>query len=207
MSRRAQASGEPVRSVIRKKTWVMCTALIAACTGAPSAAERDRLAPVNSAEHAVLSAVIRDAVREAGAEYAVYDDSTLIFLPDHVKPERLAAELRVPAALVRDLTARNRRRYPLRPAFGGAGGERLITAAEVRTADTAPAGWSELERRFPGFAGVAIVSRVSFTADSSQAIAFYGIRCGDLCGRTSVVRVDRVGGEWRVAAVALDYRG
>jgi hypothetical protein len=60
-------------------------------------------------------------------------------------------------------------------------------------------GWKEFNKRFPNAPGIFVVSRVGFNHDHTEALAYAGRSCGNLCGNGYYVRLVKRDGAWAVA--------
>jgi hypothetical protein len=81
---------------------------------------------------------------------------------------------------------------PLAPALFPSG-TRFATEVEIQSAftqDPTGNGWSAFRRRFNA-AGWLSVSDVIFSPDQSDALVYYEMRCGDLCGVGAYVWLNR----------------
>ncbi|MBW3656344.1 MAG: hypothetical protein KY444_09560 [Gemmatimonadetes bacterium] len=188
-----------------------CAAL-AACGFDDLAADPERVPPPDSAEYAVMSAVVERVIGRRDRMVVIEDSTQLIGGPWtewEARDESLADTLAVPRETVRAFKARNTARHPLRPAFGLSAPYRMISESELRAAFGVPAGagwkqadlydgWERLADRFPNFAGVVGVSRAAFTPDGNTAIVYYSHGCGDLCGGGEYLVLRRTDGRWRV---------
>jgi len=60
-------------------------------------------------------------------------------------------------------------------------------------------GWKEFNKRFPNAPGIFVVSRIGFNHDHTEALAYAGRSCGNLCGNGYYVRLVKRDGAWAVA--------
>jgi hypothetical protein len=189
---------------------LIAVSLLAACAFDDVAAEPDRIALPDSAEYAVLSAVVEHVVKPRDRMVVIEDSTQLIGGPWEPTDESLADTLAVPLETIRALKTRNTARHPLNPAFRLAVPYRMISESELRAAfGVRPGagwndadlvtGWDRLADRFPGLAGVVSVSRAAFAPDGTTALVYYAVGCGDLCGGGEYVALRRTAdGGWRV---------
>ena len=78
-----------------------------------------------------------------------------------------------------------------------------LSAAErdsARRADRHETHAERVMRAYPGARGELALSHVGFSADGEEALVYYETRCGSLCGRGALVRLQRVAGQWHVVA-------
>lgn len=190
---------------------------LAACASSPARPAAGGVAPPDSAEYAVWSAVLRDHIPAIRGRMAVIIDSTWTSAEDPEGPgehgrERLAPSLPAADALFSRFEALNERPHALRPAFEIGREYRLLPAAEMRalfrSGDGAGAdarmdvdgGWRRFHERFPAAGGVVRLSRVAFSPDGTWAMMYYDVGCGGLCGNGNYLALRRDRGTWRVVA-------
>lgn len=64
-------------------------------------------------------------------------------------------------------------------------------------------GWRTFRTRYTAASGFAEVSRVGFSPDSTEALAFVSVSCGELCGSGQYVQLRRLEGMWNVVGTLL----
>jgi hypothetical protein len=99
----------------------------------------------------------------------------------------------------RDFYHKNRKRFPLRPAF--------LTSVSVELVSNSFAekvSWGGFrpgipdEKIDPTADGVFALSRPGFNGDHSQALLYYWLRCGGVCGRSGWVLLKRFDDKWHI---------
>ncbi len=65
-------------------------------------------------------------------------------------------------------------------------------------------GWAELDERYPGNAGVILLSRVGYSRDGAQVLVYVTTAC-PLCGSGEYVLLARGGNGWTIVARAQDW--
>ena len=80
----------------------------------------------------------------------------------------------------------------------------LVAEDTIRSMfSTNPAdGWRRFRARYPDAFGLAVVSRVGFSADSTGALVFASVSCGGECGYGHYVQLRRSDGGWEVVGTS-----
>jgi hypothetical protein len=171
-------------------------------------------------ERAVYAAVIDNDFSPDGARLIVLDPAVMVPtlsafgppVPSNVDPERHALEeLGVPPAMAADFVVANDgpdslqlpiparlpvlldtlsplTRHQLDSLRRSVAGQAIIGA-----------GFERYERAYPGTRYLIRLSRVGFSPDGKQAVAFAAVYCGELCSSVFLFRLRQESGRWLVA--------
>ena len=75
-----------------------------------------------------------------------------------------------------------------------------LTAIVGGEKDKMEKGWKEFNKRFPNAPGIFVVSRIGFNRAHTEALAYAGKSCGQLCGDGYYVWLVKRQGAWSLAA-------
>lgn len=171
-------------------------------------------------ERAVYGAVLDHNFSPDGARIIVVDPAVMVPalgafgppVPSNADPERYGLEaLGVPPAMAADFVVANDGLDSLRLPIPA----RLPVVLDTLTPLTRDqldslrrsvtgqaivgAGFERYERAYPGTPYLVRLSRVGFSPDGKQAVAFAAIYCGELCSSVFLFRLRQESGRWLVA--------
>ncbi|MEO1074566.1 MAG: hypothetical protein AAFX41_01225 [Bacteroidota bacterium] len=83
----------------------------------------------------------------------------------------------------------------------------LVREDTIRSifADGASDGWRAFRSRYPDATGFAVVSRVGFSPDSTEALVFASFSCGPTCGSGQYVQLQRRGNRWEAVGTSVAW--
>lgn len=132
-------------------------------------------------------------------------------ITDHTKPPHIEEQMlsrvrleipQIDDSTVADFVRRNESSYPIEHRIATTLPYVLLSDLEFKQILAHDRGmFAAFFWRYPGVSGIAGLSRVGFSADRNQALAYADHTCGTLCGGDALYLLSRQDGVWSIVSV------